>query len=312
MPDANQSRGEFGLIARFFSQLDAGPDVVVGNGDDAAVLRLLPEEELAVSVDSMLEGVHFPVDSPPADLAYRAVAAAASDLAAMGARPVAMTLALSLSNVDEAWLGRFRGGLADAVEDFALPLIGGDLTRGALSLSVQVMGAIPAGAALRRGGARPGDVLCVSGPLGDSAGGLAVIESRIRPPAQHAAFLRRRFWRPQPAMELGMSLRGLATAAIDVSDGLLADAGHIAKASQVCVLIDSSLIPLSDALLAAVSPAQALQWALAGGEDYQLCFTLPAGTEPPGGCVRIGCVERGTGVRCDAAAIESSDGYRHF
>ncbi|MDP5052878.1 MAG: AIR synthase related protein, partial [Congregibacter sp.] len=145
MPDASPSRGEFSLIARYFSQLDQGPDVVLGNGDDGAILRLMPGEELVVSVDSMLEGVHFPVASPPCELAYRAVAAAASDLAAMGARPVAMTLALSLPDADDDWLASCRSGLADAVTAFSLPLVGGDLTRGPLALSVQVLGAVPAG-----------------------------------------------------------------------------------------------------------------------------------------------------------------------
>ncbi|MFT4872108.1 thiamine-phosphate kinase [Congregibacter sp.] len=310
MPDASQSRGEFSLIARFFTQLDKGPDVILGNGDDAAILRLAPGEELAVSVDSMLEGVHFPKCSPPAELAYRAVAAAASDLAAMGARPVAMTLALSLPSADDDWLTDFRCGLTDAVADLSLPLVGGDLTRGPLTLSVQVMGAVPSGQALPRSGANPGDLLYVSGPLGDSAAGLAVIQGRVHPSEQVAALLRARFWRPQPALNLGVLLRGVATAAVDVSDGLLADVGHIAQASEVCVVVDSALVPLSEALRATVPPAQALDWALRGGEDYQLCFTLPEGVEPPQGCIRIGCVESGSGVRCDVEG--GSDGYRHF
>lgn len=310
MPDANQSRGEFSLIARFFSKLDKGPDVILGNGDDAAILRLAPGEELAVSVDSMLEGVHFPSDSPPAELAYRAVAAAASDLAAMGARPVAMTLALSLPDADDDWLALLRCGLADAVADFSLPLVGGDLTRGPLALSVQVMGAVPAGKAIKRSTAKAGDVLFVSGPLGDSAAGLAIIEGRIQAADDCAEFLLARFWRPQPALDLGVSLRGLATAAVDVSDGLLADVGHIARASEVCVVVDSGLVPMSPALRATVSQTQALDWALRGGEDYRLCFTLPQGLEAPPGCTRIGCVESGAGVRCDVTG--GSDGYRHF
>ncbi|EED30734.1 thiamine-monophosphate kinase [gamma proteobacterium NOR5-3] len=310
MPGASQSRGEFGLIARFFSKLDKGPDVVLGNGDDAAILRLAPGEEFAVSVDSMLEGVHFPKASPPEDLAYRAVAAAVSDLAAMGARPVAMTLALSLPDADEDWLTRLRSGLADAVTDFSLPLIGGDLTRGPLTLSVQVMGAVPTGMALKRSGASAGDLLYVSGCLGDSAAGLAIIEERIEAPEDVAGLVCSRFWRPKPALELGVLLRGIATAAVDVSDGLLADVGHIARASEVCMVVDSALVPLSPALAKVVSPEQALAWALRGGEDYQLCFTLPKDVTPPEGCTRIGRVETGSGVRCDVTG--ASDGYRHF
>ncbi|WOJ93167.1 thiamine-phosphate kinase [Congregibacter variabilis] len=310
MPDANQSRGEFSLIARFLSGLDKGPDVILGNGDDAAILRLAPDEELAVSVDSMLEGVHFPPDSPPAELAYRAVAAAASDLAAMGARPVAMTLALSIPDADESWLALLRSGLSDAVKDFSLPLVGGDLTRGPLTLSVQVMGALPGGKAIKRSAAKTGDILFVSGPLGDSAAGLAIIQGRIQAAESCAEFLRARFWRPRPALDLGASLRRFATAAVDVSDGLLADVGHIARASQVCVVVESGLVPISPQLRATVSPAQALDWALRGGEDYQLCFTLPQGLDAPAGCTRIGCVEDGAGVRCDVTG--GRDGYRHF
>jgi thiamine-monophosphate kinase len=308
--DAEQPRGEFDLIARFFAGLDAGPDVALGNGDDAAVLRLGPGEELVVSADAMLEDVHFPLNSPPADIAYRAVAAAVSDLAAMGARPVAMTLALSLALADEAWLGGFREGLVDAVSDFSLPLVGGDLTRGPLALTVQVMGAVPAGAALRRRGASPGELLYVSGDLGAPAAGLAVLRGELALPEPLGVMLKRRFWRPAPALALATTLRGQATSAIDVSDGLLADAGHLARASGVRLCIESERLPIAAALRSAASPEQVLQWALAGGEDYVLCFTLPAGLAPPAGCTRIGHVEQGCGVHCDHAV--DAVGYRHF
>ncbi|MFK8042849.1 MAG: thiamine-phosphate kinase [Congregibacter sp.] len=310
MPDAKQPRGEFGLIAQYFSKLDKSSDVVLGNGDDGAVLQLNSGEELVVSVDSMLEGVHFPKNSPPEDVAYRSVAAAVSDLAAMGARPLAMTLAISIPHADDVCLSDIRSGLTDAVSDFDLPLVGGDLTRGALSLSVQVMGAVPCGQAIRRDGARPGDLVYVSGSLGDSAAGLALIEGRLAGDAQAEDTLRARFWRPSPALDLGVSLRRQATSAIDVSDGLLADLGHIAEASKVCVCVDSALIPLSQALKTIVSTEQALSWALGGGEDYRLCFTLPESVPVPEGSTRIGCVESGSGVRCDAAG--EIHGYRHF
>lgn len=310
MPDVKQAHGEFSLIARYFSKLDAGPNVVVGNGDDAAILRLAPDEELAVSVDSMLEGVHFPQHSPPAEIAYRAVAAAVSDLAAMGARPMAMTLALSLPKAEESWLAPFRSGLVDAVSDFSMPLVGGDLTRGPLSITVQVMGAVPVGQAIRRSGAKVGDLIYVGGPLGDSAAGLAVLEGRLVGDDSCTQALIHRFWRPKPALQLGLSLRGLASAAVDVSDGLLADLEHIARASGVAARVHASSVPLSKALRSVASPEQALAWALAGGEDYQLCFTLAANIEPPEGCTSIGCVEGGSGVRCDQAMTQ--EGYRHF
>ncbi|EAQ98588.1 thiamine-phosphate kinase [Congregibacter litoralis] len=310
MPGGKQPRDEFSLIARYLKELDRGPAVVVGNGDDGAVLRLDAHEELVVSVDSMLEGVHFPFDSPPSELAYRAVAAATSDLAAMGARPLGMTLALTIPEADDAWLRELRLGLSDAVGDFSLPLVGGDLTRGSLTLSVQVMGAVPAGGAIRRDGARPGDRVCVSGPLGDAAAGLALIEGRVAGDGPANTALREHFWRPMPALDLGISLRGKATAAVDVSDGLLADLGHIAEASKVCVIVDSSQLPISEAVNSIASGEQALAWALGGGEDYCLGFTLPESHElPPGSCV-IGRVEEGAGVRCDAA--DAVDGYRHF
>ncbi|WP_439102270.1 thiamine-phosphate kinase [Congregibacter sp.] len=310
MPDAKQPRDEFSLIARYLSEMDKGPAVVLGNGDDGAVLRLNAGEELVVSVDSMLEGVHFPFNSPPSELAYRAVAAATSDLAAMGARPIAMTLALTIPGAEEAWLRDLRSGLSDAAADFSLPLVGGDLTRGALALSVQVMGAVPSGEAVRRDGARPGDIVCVSGPLGDAAGGLALIEGRAAGDERVDEALRARFWRPMPALDLGIYLRGKATAAVDVSDGLLADLGHIAEASNVAAFVDPARVPLSEALKSVTSEEQALAWALGGGEDYCLCFTLPESLDVPPGCIAIGCVESGAGVRCDA--VVAAGGYRHF
>lgn len=310
MPGADPSRGEFALIARFFAGLDHGPDVALGNGDDAALLSLLPGEALAVSVDTMVDGRHFPPNSPAADLSYRAVAAAASDLAAMGARPLGMTLALTLPAADESWLTECRRGLQQAVRELQLPLVGGDLTRGPLTLSVQVFGAVPAGEALRRDGARPGDRLCVSGMLGESAAGLALLQGEESAPLAVTERLIVRFWRPQPALELGQRLRGQASAAIDVSDGLLADAAHIAEASGVAIHIDSNLLPVPELLIDSFGSARALAWALSGGEDYVLCFTLPEGPDLPSGCTVIGRVETGSGLYCDQQLAQA--GYRHF
>jgi thiamine-monophosphate kinase len=310
VPDAESGADEFALIARHFYGLDAGPAVTLGNGDDAALLRLGAGEELAVSVDCMVEGVHFPVASAAQRIAYRAVAAAVSDLAAMAARPLAMTCSLTLPSADDSWLADFRLGLTDACEQFSLPLVGGDLTRGALTVSIQVLGGVPAGAALRRRGAAAGDRVCVSGALGDAAAGLAVIQGQLDLPPAPAAKLQECFWRPRPDLELGLALRGRASAAIDVSDGLLADAGHMAAASGVRLSIDSESLPLSLVLAAAVPREQALDWALAGGEDYRLCFTLPPAFELPDGCVCIGSVEAGQGVSCDRSVQAS--GYQHF
>ena len=310
MPRVDGEAGEFRLIADYLAGLDGGPGVVLGNGDDGAVLALETGEELVVSTDSAAEGVHFPLHADPARAAYRAVAAAASDLAAMGARPLAMTLSLSVPAPDEAWFAACRRGLAEAVRVFSLPLVGGDLVRAPRLLAVQVLGAVPAGRALRRAGARPGDDLFVSGCLGGSAAGLALLRGELAAVAQDRAELLGQFWRPRPCLALGQALRGRATAAIDVSDGLLADAAHLARASGVALHIESGALPLCAALKRCTDRARALRWALAGGEDYVLCFTLPAGEAAPEGCVRIGHVADGVGVHCDVAVDDP--GFRHF
>lgn len=317
MPAPEAVEGEFGLIARFFRGLDRGEGVSLGNGDDAAVLDLPPGESLAVSVDTMVDGRHFPTGSPADLVSYRAVAAAASDLAAMGAMPLAMNLALTLPSADGAWLRQCRAGLERAVQALSLPLVGGDLTRGPLTLSVQVLGAVPRDQTLTRAGAQPGDRLCVSGPLGKAAAGLAVLQGRCRVAAPLADDLLRHFWCPAPAFELGVALRGQATAAIDISDGLLADVAHLAVASGVSVHIDAARIALDPDLLSSFGETQALSWALAGGEDYRLCFTLPPASLLPAECVVIGEVGDGEGVHCAAAKAlgltgAGSGGYKHF
>jgi len=313
---------EFSLIARYFSAFGAGSAVALGVGDDCAILALEPGERLATSVDTVVLGVHFPQESLPEDVGYRAVAAAASDLAAMGARPLGMTLALTLPAADELWLHSFSQGIGAAASDLALPLVGGDTTRGPLTITVQVFGALPAGTALLRGGAQPGDGVYVSGTLGDAAGGLAVLEGRYRPDPDAAEYLERRFFRPTPRLTLGMLLLGAghgksgevgarASAAIDISDGLLADAGHIAAASGVRIEFDAVLLPLSPALAAHPDRDQALRWALAGGDDYELCFCLPPGAAVPTGCTRIGEVVAGEGVTCPGFQ-DLAAGYNHF
>jgi thiamine-monophosphate kinase len=300
---------EFELIRRYFWGLGGGGPIRLGIGDDAALLELPPGEVLVTSVDTLVEGVHYPEDTFPEDVGYRALAVAASDLAAMGASPLACTLALTLPAVDELWLQAFSEGLARACADFGLPLAGGDTTRGPGSvITLQVFGACPADAALRRDGARPGDQVCVSGTVGDAAAALAILEERWHPGPEAAALVER-FNRPTPRLALGERLRGVATAAIDVSDGLLADLGHIAAASGVAIALDSGTLPLSPALAAAGEQGRA--WALGGGDDYELAFTLPADAAIPEGCSRIGEVREGSGLSVDGAPAEAS-GYRHF
>lgn len=302
---------EFSLIARYFSSLGGGADVELSVGDDCAILRLQGSERLATSVDTLVSGVHFPEDAFPEDIGFRAVAVAVSDLAAMGARPIGMTLALTLPEADDFWLNAFSNGLASAAKTFNIPLVGGDTTRGPLTITVQVMGALPLNQGLLRSGAKAGDQLCVSGVLGDAAGALAFIQGAWKPDARHAEYLWERFYRPIARTELGCSLLGVASAAIDISDGLVADAAHIADASGVGITIDPLLVPLSEALRSHASSEQSLLWALTGGDDYELCFTLTAGQAVPDGCVCIGQVTAGQGVNC-GIDIDTPAGYRHF
>jgi len=305
------SLSEFSIISRYFSSLGRGEAVDLGVGDDCAILRLPPDHRLATSMDTLVSGVHFPEDAFPEDIGYRAVAVAASDLAAMGARPLAMTVALTIPDAEDFWLNTFSQGLSIAVSQYQLPLIGGDTTKGPLAITVQVFGAVPKDAALLRGGAKDGDQVYVSGTLGDAAGGLAFLQDRWQPAPKHADYLLNRFYRPSARLALGTELLGQATAAIDVSDGLLADAGHIAAASGVKLNIESGLLPLSPALVSHSRAAEAMEWALSGGDDYELCFTLPVDFPVPQGCTRIGEVTRGAGVSCDVN-VDIGPGYRHF
>lgn len=309
---------EFQLIARYFSGLTAAGQtegVVLGIGDDAAILRLPPGEDLVVSIDTLVSGVHFPASLSPRAIGHRALAVNLSDLAAMGARPLWFTLALTLPDANEPWLAGFAEGLGQLAHRAGIALVGGDTTRGPLSITIQVHGAATPGAALRRDGAKPGDELWVTGRPGLAALGLRLLQSGAREndPAC-AAFL----W-PEPRVAMGRALLGLATAAIDVSDGLLADAGHIAERSGCGVEIDAACLPL-EAELAVLSREDALALCLTGGDDYELCFTAPAtataliesAAENLGlPCRRIGRVVEGSGARC-AGFRPARTGFQHF
>ncbi len=316
-------QGEFELIRRYFAAARcAAPraEVALGIGDDCALLNLAPGMQLAVSTDSLVAGVHFPQDPDPALLAPRALATAASDLAAMGAAPLAFTLALSLPSACPDWLAAFAGGLEQMAARCALTLIGGDTTRGPLNINVTVFGQLPVGQALTRAGAQVGDLLCIGGPTGEAAAALPlVLGTRVAEGATDARLLQR-YWCPQPQLALGLALRGLASAALDVSDGLLADCGHIAKASGVRLLIEAPRVPLSVALRAAAGE-QALALALGGGDDYVLAFTLPPAALPALQAADayfhvIGRVSAGHGVAVlDAEGCEinlARRGYQHF
>jgi thiamine-monophosphate kinase len=274
------------------------------------LLAVAPGDLLVNSVDTLVAAVHYPDDAFPEDIGYRALAVAASDLAAMGAAPLACTLALTLPDADPLWLQAFSEGLRQATGAFRLPLVGGDTTRGPVTvITVSVFGTCPAGAALTRGGARVGDAVCVSGTLGDGAAALAFLEERWQPDPDAAEALFARFYRPRPRLALGQALRGQATACIDISDGLLADLGHLCAASGVGMALESAALPLSPALAGAGDRAR--DWALAGGDDYELAFTLPAALPVPAGGVRIGTVTDAAGISVDGEVV-AGGGYSHF
>lgn len=265
-----QRLDEFALIRQYFDRPATG-SVAVGIGDDCAVLQLPANHQLLVSIDSLVEGVHFPVGAPADQLAWRLLGAAVSDLAAMGATPAWLTLALTLPEADRDWLAAFSEALHQAAERYSVSLVGGDTTRGPLTLTAQVHGWAPAGQALLRSGAKAGELICVSGTLGDSRAGL----ERILAADNSDSFLQQRYYRPTPRLELGQLLRGVASSCIDISDGLLADLNHLLVASKVGARLDLSALPMSDEMIA-VAGERAQQWALSGGEDFELCFTLAA------------------------------------
>jgi thiamine-monophosphate kinase len=268
---------EFELINRFFSRSgETRTDVVVGVGDDAAVLECPTGTQLVAAIDSLVEAVHFPPQSPARSIGHRALAVNLSDLAAMGAQPAWALLALALPAADETWLGEFSAGLDALARQHGVALVGGDTTRGTLCVTVQVLGFVPRGTALTRSGGRAGDAVFVSGTTGDSAAGLLLEQARLAlPDALQAQWLLDRFRYPTPRVSLGLALRGQASACIDVSDGLLGDCARLAHASGCGVDLDYATLPISAALEAAVGAQRARELALTGGEDYELCFTVP-------------------------------------
>jgi thiamine-monophosphate kinase len=264
--------GEFALIDRIRARAARRPDVVLGIGDDAAVLRLPPGHELVVTSDTLVAGVHFPPETAADDLGWKALAVNLSDLAAMAATPAWCTLALTLPEADEAFVDAFLDGFLALADEHGLSLVGGDTTSGPLSITVTAHGLVPAGEALRRGGARAGDEVWVTGTLGDAAGAL----SQWRAGGPFSAKLRYRLDRPTPRVAAGIALRGLATAGIDLSDGLAADLGHVLRASGVGARIDLGRLPTSRTLADHFDEARRWPLQLSGGDDYELCFTAPA------------------------------------
>ncbi|MBS0387495.1 MAG: thiamine-phosphate kinase [Proteobacteria bacterium] len=289
---------EAAIIERFFLHLGAvRTDVALGIGDDAALLRAPPGFDLVQTTDSLVENVHFLPGSPARSLGHRALAVSLSDLAAMGATPAWALLSLALPAIDTDWLGEFATGLGKLAREHRVALVGGNLSRGPLNVTLQMTGFVPAGTALRRSGAHAGDEVWISGTLGDAARGRLAPGNAAGGAAggacadEQAAWLRARFEYPTPRVALGDALRGVATACIDLSDGLLADLPRLAAASGCGAVLDVDQLPLSAQLLAAQG-AGAWQDALLGGEDYELCFTAPPAAAP---------AVAGIGARCSVA-----------
>jgi thiamine-monophosphate kinase len=315
---------EFALIRQYFARECKDPSVRIGIGDDGAVLVPDQNRELVTVIDSLVEDVHFPATLPPADIGYRSLAVNLSDIAAMGARPRWMTLALTLDDAEESWLEGFAAGLFAAADAHDVCLVGGDTTRGSSKvISIQLTGDCVPGTAISRTGASPGDKLFVSGTIGDAAAGLSLIKANDVATGDKQ-FLADRFSRPTARVALGQALAGVASAAIDISDGLYADAIKLLTMSDVGAIIETETIPLSSALAGVCSDADALQFALTGGDDYELCFTVQPENEQTvimqaqqcGVAVTpIGEVQEGNDLRCTRAgkAFEfDHGGYRHF
>ncbi|WP_337250372.1 thiamine-phosphate kinase [Methylomarinovum tepidoasis] len=312
---------EFDLIRRFFRRSAVRSQTRLGVGDDAALLNPPPGQVLAATVDTMVAGVHFFPDADPAALGHKLLAVNLSDLAAMGAEPAWALLALTLPDAAPEWLGAFAEGLFALAERHRVDLVGGDTTRGPLTLSLQALGWVPEEQALRRCGARPGDGIYVSGTLGDAALGLKMLRGELD--WRDEAVIER-LLRPRPRVVLGLSLRGLAHACIDVSDGLVADLGHILSASGVGAILEWESLPLSAAVRRYVADTGDWRLPLSGGDDYELCFTLPEAAvrvlqqRLPAGAVawhRIGTIQKEQGLRINKGGRAISlppAGYRHF
>ena len=323
---------EFDLIAHLRQRAASRDDVRLGIGDDAAILRIPAGHDLVVAMDTLNEGIHFPADTAPCDIGWKALAVNLSDLAAMGAEPAFCTLSLSLPTLEHA--EALLDGFFALAEKHAIALVGGDTTRGPLSISVTVHGYVPHDTALRRSGARPGDDVWTTGTLGDAAAALAQwrasfprkreasdfpsahqIDTQVQQPHARDAYLRHRLDRPTPRIETGLALRTLATACIDISDGLVADLGHLLAASNVGAMLIPEALPTSPALREAFDEPTVRRLQLTGGDDYELCFTAPPAHRAA--CerlaTRIGSIEAAPGLRLHGTTIPLDHaGWDHF
>ena len=317
---------EFDIIRRFFDrpQVAAGrSDVLLGIGDDAAVVTVPDDHDLVLCMDTLVAGVHFPEDTSPGAIGHKALAVNLSDLAAMGAEPAWFTLAVTLPHADEDWLAAFAQDMFRLADYYRVQLVGGDVTRGPLSVTVQAHGLVPRGGALRRAGAAVGDHIYVTGTLGDA--GLA-----LRLVSQPAPALRQRLDYPSPRVESGLALRGLASAVIDISDGLLADLGHLLEYRGLGAMLEADDLPRSAGFRALADTTESkklyYELPLTAGDDYELCFTIPSSrcgeaeaalADLPGGCTCVGVIESEPGIRCrhrddSTWQPDGGQGYQHF
>lgn len=305
---------EFELIQRYFERANSSAGVIVGIGDDGAVLSPTPNKELVTVIDTLVEEVHFPGNTNAGDVGYRAVAVNLSDIAAMGATPRWMTLALSMPASDSSWLAAFSGGLFDAASEYGVALVGGDTTFARQTVvTVALSGEIERGRAILRSGAKPGDTIFVTGTIGDAAAALETSGDQ-----EVDEFILQRYLRPSARVQYGQALVGSASAAIDISDGLLADLGKLLTASHVGGEIDLGCLPISAPVQSRYSESQQRGLALSGGDDYELCFTAAPNTLPDSDGLQvtaIGVVTQTPGLTAKLGGENvpyADPGYRHF
>lgn len=319
------ARSEFSIIEQYFTSIaSTRSDVALGIGDDCALLTPPQDRQLAVSMDTLVAGRHFPLDRDPFSIGHKSLAVNLSDLAAMGAEPAWATLALTLPQIDNAWLEQFAAGFSALARCYDVALVGGDTTRGPLSVTVQVHGFVNQGKALLRSGARPGDVIYVTGKLGDAALALDIMQGQAAP-LDDLASLSRSLDLPKPRVAQGLVLAGLANSAIDISDGLLADLGHICQSSSVGACIYLQQLPVSPMVRERIQGSGDWSLPLARGDDYELCFTVSSTRQEQLESVfrdrgfelwPVGRIEQGAGIRLIDAEGKSvklqHSGFDHF
>ncbi|MDP7554014.1 MAG: thiamine-phosphate kinase [Candidatus Thioglobus sp.] len=307
---------EFDLIREYFSWPSEDSDVVLGVGDDAAVVNVPTDQQLVMSTDTLIEGVHFSAQADPRDIAHKALAVNLSDIAAMGGQAKCFTLALSLPEIDKRWLGEFSSSLNELAGRYQVSLVGGDTTRGALSITINVIGLVESGSALKRSGASPGDGIYVSNTIGSAAYAWWQLNNDQKPSEENLE----RLHRPTPQLELGRALNGLASACIDISDGLEQDLGHILDCSNVGAIIELEDLPLDEELSDHVKRTSDYSIALCGGDDYELCFSMPKKRrewllkrtrELNVRTTRIGEITKSLGMEIKGYSNNSSS-YQHF